>query len=105
VGCSAAALYEPEETLVMHHHPYRSLEHTAARLEIVARRGTWDHLEARRHSIEAVFRGDYANVLNYRTKKLGISPGHGPSWVVERGLTAFRQRGRGSAGYRGDGLR
>ena len=74
VGCSAAALFEPEATLVMHHHPYRSLEHTAARLEIVARRGTWDHLEARRHSIEAVFRGDYANVLNYRTKKLGISP-------------------------------
>jgi len=74
VGCGAAALYEPAATLVMHHHPYRSLEHTAARLEVVARRGTWDHLDARRHSIEAVFRGDYANVLNYRTQQLGISP-------------------------------
>ena len=74
VGCRAEALYEPAGTLVMHHHPYRSLEHTAARLEIVAKRGTWDHLDARRHSIEAVFRGDYANVLNYRTQRLGIAP-------------------------------
>lgn len=74
VSCGRAALYEPAQTLVMHHHPYRSLEHTSARLEIVAKRGTWDHLDARRHSIEAVFRGDYANVLNYRTQRLGISP-------------------------------
>jgi len=74
VECTGEPTYEPVVPLVCHHHPYRNRADTAARLDLLAGRASWDHLDARRASFEAVYRRDYEQVLQYRTGQIGVRP-------------------------------
>jgi hypothetical protein len=80
--CVGEALYEPSDSLVMHHFPFRNESTSRQRLELLARRGSTvetqrasadAHMAARLRSLEAVYSGRYEEVEDYRTGLPGIT--------------------------------
>lgn len=75
--CDERPLFEPVDPIVIHHFPFRSEDVTRRRLEMLwggkdrgasrAKLGdiATDHMEARLHSLEAVYGGDWASVRNF----------------------------------------
>ena len=79
--CRGEALYEPSTSLVMHHFPFRNEVDTRHRLTLLMERGATEatqegnsdlHMRARFESLEAVYRGDYTNVIDHMTGRAGI---------------------------------
>lgn len=79
--CHGEVLYEPPTSLVLHHHPFRNEADARSRLVALRYRGSTkatadasadSHMRARLESLEAVYRGDYSQVIDYRTGERGI---------------------------------
>jgi hypothetical protein len=80
--CRGEALYEPSRSLILHHFPFRNEVETRRRLSLLMERGATVetrrrdadlHMRARLQSLDAVYRGDYANIVDYRTGRSGIT--------------------------------
>lgn len=81
VRCPGEALYEPNDSLFMHHFPFRNEADARRRLSALLARGVTDdsraanadgHIKARYASIDAVYKGRYDRVLDYRSGRLGV---------------------------------
>lgn len=79
--CYGEATYEPAASLIMHHHPFRNEADARDRLTALHERGSTQstsaasadvHMKARLESLDAVYRGDYDAVLDYRTGVRGL---------------------------------
>ncbi len=79
--CRGEALFEPPNSLVLDHFPFRNESVTLKRLELLAERGSSaetsrgsadTHMRARLASLRAVYDGDYDQVIDYRTGERGL---------------------------------
>jgi hypothetical protein len=79
--CRGEALFEPPESLVLDHFPFRDESVSRRRLELLAERGSTietsrssadTHMRARLASLTAVYAGDYDQVIDYRTGERGL---------------------------------
>jgi hypothetical protein len=75
--CIERPLFEPLESIIIHHVPFREEQTTRRRMEALWSGGAssssraiqgdiaTDHMEARLHSLDAVYSGDWSNVRNF----------------------------------------
>ena len=82
VRCKGEALYEPAESLILDHFPFRNEPDMRRRLRLLMVRGVTEatrradadaHMRARLESLDAVYRGDFTKVIDYRTGLAGIT--------------------------------
>jgi hypothetical protein len=79
--CRGEPLYEPPQSLILRHFPFRNEDATRQRLALLTQRGATEesrkadadlHMRARLESLDAVYRGDYSRVVDYRSGRPGV---------------------------------
>ncbi len=84
LSCRGEALFEPPASLIIDHFPFRDEARSCRRLALLAERGSTArtieasadaHMRARLDSLDAVYRGRYDEVIDYRTGEQGLMLG------------------------------
>ncbi len=95
--CRFEATFEPPTSLILDHFPFRNETRCRERLARLATRGSTEltvemsadrHMQARLASLDAVYTGNYDEVIDYRTGRRGVVLSHwrdvvGPGYLGE----------------------
>jgi glycosyltransferase involved in cell wall biosynthesis len=83
--CAFETIYEPPRSLILDHFPFRDETRCRERLVRLAERGSTAltaemaadrHMHARLASLDAVYSGNYDEVIDYRTGRRGVDLSH-----------------------------